>query len=267
MHVLLNVLLAIGIILLIILSIIIILGLLILFVPARYRIKAEFDNDAVIDYRLSWLAGIISYSGGHNEDGGTLRVFGFRVGRRNEKKPVKKDSKTAAKNYRKNHEELPKDNNDTKPDEANKSGNFKASKVKTKKCTANPLKRIIHRFKRTIVNIKRSIRGLINEDNKRLLIFCKDMLVYIIKHIRPKKIKAELTIGCEEPAYTGLVFGVLGIITTFWKGKYRFTPDFENAVLKGYITAKGKIRGITALKCIIKIIRNEDIKKLINRKG
>ena len=67
-------------------------------------------------------------------------------------------------------------------------------------------------------------------------------------------------------AYTGyLENGFIGIFTVIWPGKYHIIPDFEREILKGKIMIKGKIFNFILLKYIIEAIRNEDIKKVIQK--
>lgn len=282
-QILLNILLTMGIIVLIILGIIAILALLVLFAPVRYRIKAEFNNDIRFVIKLRWLAGIISYAYDYPDNEGRLRILGFRTGGRRKKKAGKKTGEKTVKDKAADKSEEIIDENrnvnlkekekkeyepvERKVNNRLKTGNIKIDNKKKHRSrrTVNPLKRIKNRIKSTLTSIKKLIYEIRREENKRLILFGKDMLIKIIKRIRPKKIKAELIIGFEDPSHTGLFFGLLGLVTTFWKGRYKLTPDFENAVLKGYATAKGKIRGITAVCYFMQIIRNEDVKRVMNK--
>ena len=66
----------------------------------------------------------------------------------------------------------------------------------------------------------------------------------LLRRLKPKKLQADIRFGFADPYRTGQVLAVLGVLYP-WMGEYtRIEPDFENQVLEGTLSVKGKIRVI-----------------------
>lgn len=296
MHIFLVILKIIGITVLILLGIVVTLLMLILLVPVRYSVRAEFDNDASLCVRITWFAGIlrlrIIYPKGELW---VLRLFGIplmRSGRKERNKERRRKKKEIAEEDAEDYcppadnriagkpepETYPDVDNPGAGDEergvygknkaAKHKGKYKNKyKHKNKYKYKNKHKQHRNRKQNKRKTSLKSLFGIIRDErNKRIISFLKSILIKFFKRVRPKKIRADMVIGFEDPAHTGLFFGGLGILTVFWKGKYNITPDFGNKILKGTVKAKGSVRFLDMLFLLIKIIFNEDIRRAI-RKG
>jgi hypothetical protein len=167
---------------------------------------------------------------------------------------------------------LPKEDN---TESENKSG--QADKVKEEK--TNFFGRLIAKIKGFISGIKAFFIGLkdritqlfdtvSNIRNKIGLIsdFIKDKLnregfriTYrslkrILRHIKPTKLKSRLVFGTGDPCSTGQALGIIGILYSFYGDNVQIIPDFENKVFEGKHYARGRIRLITIIIIIIKLI-------------
>ena len=58
----------------------------------------------------------------------------------------------------------------------------------------------------------------------------------MLKHIRPRRLKATIVFGSGDPASTMKVYGYYCMIYPFCGKKIQFTPDMENKVF--YLDAK-----------------------------
>lgn len=265
----------IGTALLCILAFILLVLILILFVPIRYKVKAECDFDvskevhvkAIVSFLLRLIYVRI------NEDGtGVLRIFGIPVRRFNgdeEESEATGDSDSASEadargNFDNTGSPMPvsltdKDNKENKNNKNNDTNN--QSKVKKKKRSGKRT----NLFKNIKDAVGKFFKTITDENNKRFVKAVKNIIVRLLKDIKPDMIKADLVVGMEDPAATGILFGFIGIFTVIWPGKYHIIPDFEREILKGKIMIKGKIFNFILLKYIIEAIRNEDIKKVIQK--
>lgn len=63
----------------------------------------------------------------------------------------------------------------------------------------------------------------------------------VLKNIRPRRIRANVLFGTGSPDTTGYAFGLYGMLLPALGGKVCVTPDFERAVLEGYIDVSGHI--------------------------
>lgn len=262
----------IGTVMLCILAFILLVLILILFVPIRYKVKAECDFDvskevhvkAIVSFLLRLIYVRI------NEDGtGVLRIFGIPVRRFDgdeEESEATGDSDSASEadargNFDNTGSPMPvsltdKDNKENKNNDTNSQ-----SKVKKKKRTGKRT----NLFKNIKDAVGKFFKTITDENNKRFVKAVKNIIVRLLKDIKPDMIKADLVVGMEDPAATGILFGFIGIFTVIWPGKYHIIPDFEREILKGKIMIKGKIFNFILLKYIIEAIRNEDIKKVIQK--
>lgn len=265
----------IGTVMLCILAFILLVLILILFVPIRYKVKAECDFDvskevhvkAIVSFLLRLIYVRI------NEDGtGVLRIFGIPVRRFDgdeEESEATGDSDSASEadargNFDNTGSPMPvsltdKDNKENKNNKNNDTNN--QSKVKKKKRSGKRT----NLFKNIKDAVGKFFKTITDENNKRFVKAVKNIIVRLLKDIKPDMIKADLVVGMEDPAATGILFGFIGIFTVIWPGKYHIIPDFEREILKGKIMIKGKIFNFILLKYIIEAIRNEDIKKVIQK--
>lgn len=84
----------------------------------------------------------------------------------------------------------------------------------------------------------------------------------LIKHILPRKLKSRIVFGTGDPCSTGQALGVFGIIYSFYGDNVQVIPDFENKVLEGKHYARGRIRLVTLLIIVIKLILDKRFKQL-----
>ena len=265
----------IGTVMLCILAFILLVLILILFVPIRYKVKAECDFDvskevhvkAIVSFLLRLIYVRI------NEDGtGVLRIFGIPVRRFDgdeEESEATGDSDSASETHARGNFDnagspMPvsltdKENKNNKNNKNNDTNN--QSKVKKKKRSGKRT----NLFKNIKDAVGKFFKTITDENNKRFAKAVKNIIVRLLKDIKPDMIKADLVVGMEDPAATGILFGFIGIFTVIWPGKYHIIPDFEREILKGKIMIKGKIFNFILLKYIIEAIRNEDIKKVIQK--
>ncbi len=101
------------------------------------------------------------------------------------------------------------------------------------------------------------------EPFKRAFSLCKGELLTIGKSLKPDKFEAKLIVGLNDPAATGEVLAVCGMLYPLFGGHVEVAGDFENKRLEGRVFIKGKLRFFTFLRAALKIYFNRDIKKLI----
>lgn len=100
------------------------------------------------------------------------------------------------------------------------------------------------------------------EPFKRSFALCKDELTAIIKHLRPRKFKASLIVGMDDPASTGEILAVCGMLYPIIGGHVDVRGDFEKKRLEGQILIVGKLCMFTFLRAAVRIYFNKDIRKL-----
>jgi len=127
------------------------------------------------------------------------------------------------------------------------------------------IRKFCDKIKSTLDNIQYYREVMESETFKRTLELCKDETCAILKSLKPDKLEAELTVGMTDPAVTGQILAIYGMLYPLIGQNVHIIGDFESdrTRLEGQIYIRGKIRAFTFLKAAIKIYFNKDIKKLI----
>lgn len=185
-------------------------------------------------------------------------------------------------------------NKDTSTDKERSVNQNDTSVSKEKKKTKKPknifgrlvfkLKNIYHKFKawcKKLVNmlkkaddIKTKVSALIEFIDSREfrdnLAFVKSQLGRFFKHIMPSKHSIKLEFGTGSPDTTGEILGALAVVMALTGMNIQVIPDFDNAVFRGYIYMKGRIRLFNILIIALKVYFNKELRvvadKLINRR-
>ncbi len=133
---------------------------------------------------------------------------------------------------------------------------------------------------RLLKKIKDKIRSLFNTIKKvfkkisRVKAFLKDAnnrlgfskgfmyLKRVLKHIKPRKFVLKVKFGTGDPSSTGQLLGIICAVYPPATDKFTLQPDFEEKKLIGELFARGRIRVFTLLVIAIKVLRDQDIKRL-----
>ncbi len=100
------------------------------------------------------------------------------------------------------------------------------------------------------------------EPFRRSFALCKDELLRIFKSLKPQKFQARLVVGMDDPATTGEILAIWGMLYPWIGGHVDVAGDFERKRLEGQALVKGRIRFFTFLRVAVKIYFNRDIRKL-----
>ncbi len=106
------------------------------------------------------------------------------------------------------------------------------------------------------------------EENKATAKSALGELIYLLKHFRVRKIQSELTFSAGNPALTGQVLGVLCLIPFLYQKGVHITPDFEAEkwYVRGRINGTGHMRLVHVLRSLIRLWKDENIRKLIKNR-
>ena len=133
----------------------------------------------------------------------------------------------------------------------------------------NKIKSIFDKIKDTIVNItekketlKRYLAIVRSDTAKAAFALCKKRIFRMLKHIFPRKMRVNLTYGMNDPADTGYILAVYGMLPEFVGKRVILHADFDNPVLKGDFYLKGGIRAWTLLYQVICVILDKNCQRL-----
>ena len=104
---------------------------------------------------------------------------------------------------------------------------------------------------------------LLSDEFGRSFALCREQAGVVLKELKPDRVEVDLIVGTGDPASTGEVLAVCGMLYPVFGPKVRIAGDFERAHLEGYVFIKGKIRAFTFLRVAWKLYRNKDIRTLI----
>jgi hypothetical protein len=85
----------------------------------------------------------------------------------------------------------------------------------------------------------------------------------LLKSIRPRKFAVNLHIGTGDPAQTGQICAVFGMIYPFIGNYVSIEPEMEEKIYEGDFCIKGHITVFMLLRAALVIFFDKDIKRLI----
>lgn len=283
-HVILQILAVIGIIMLVLLALLILTVLVVLFVPIRYRASGEKESDRIEGVAaVSFLYPLLSFKWQRagNENRFALRLFGIKLrssrkaGNGKEKKAGKeaKPEKTAEPVKEEKQPAMPNAQNAETADAAQQTEETgsagdktseKRSADKQEKDTEKKARFTISRLCDKMENIRDNVEyykeRLTAEENRLFLKRTKERLFAVLKSIKPKVLTARVVCGTGSPDTTGYVCAVYGMLYPVIEDRISFTADFENKVLDGELSVKGKVRVATLVRHGIKILLDKQLK-------
>lgn len=143
-----------------------------------------------------------------------------------------------------------------------KPGFFEKLSLKLKKIRET-IGNIVEKIKKLLHQKDEVQRILSKPETKRALSFAWDKLKHLLKHILPRKIKGYVAYGADDPATTGQVLAVLGVVYAKTGQLVEIRPNFEEKQLECDVELKGHIQLFTLLVIVIKVVLNEEIRQLI----
>lgn len=291
-----------GIFLLVVLGIILLLVLLILFVPVRYKItayrKAAEEPPVTAGIKATWLFHILNAAFSYPEAAYVrIRVFCFtifRTDKSREKSPRQKEKEESGEQKKAQNQEAfenqeadqeqPKTEAVQKPQaeqEMHKEqADFKEGKYQEEESKAKPadffkklwsmlknikytIIKICDKIKHIVKNIRYYIKIIKSDTFKRAWTVCSGQVFSLLKSIFPGKLKGNLLIGTGDPASTGQVLAIYGMLYPLIGNHIVITPDFEQQILEGELLIKGKITVFQAVKTAWIVYFNKDLRRLI----
>jgi len=263
----------IGILLLSIIGLLLSLLAVVLLVPIRYKSAGSYYKTPLAEFSISWLFAILSIK---IKIAGSNRTFSFQLfGRDFPKKKKRKKKKAKRDTETITTKETPKTSEETVqvPDKRPAAEN---QKEQGSASNDSLIRKIFIKLKYTFFKIcdrlKAIRKSLISfteffnkEENKKTISLIKKELFVILKHIKPKKLRLKMRFGFEDPSYTGMFLGCLAVAKPLYQNNIQLIPDFENSVVEGEYTIKGRIYGIILLYVFIRLFLDKNLRRLVKQ--
>lgn len=289
-HVILQILAVIGIVLLVLLALLILTVLAVLFVPIRYRASGEKEADRIEGVAaVSFLYPFLSFKWQRagNENRWALRLLGIKLksSRKADKekpaepektekgkvaepektdkgkaeetaqaaKPVKEEKQPATPNVQNAEAE-------DAARQAEKTGTQETDRGSSEKKARFTISGLCDKMENIRDNVEYYKERLTAEENRLFLKRTKERIFAVLKSIKPKVLTARVVCGTGSPDTTGYVCAVYSMLYPVIEDRISFTADFENKVLDGELSVKGKVRVVTLVRHGIKILLDKQLK-------
>lgn len=121
------------------------------------------------------------------------------------------------------------------------------------------------KIKSALHNIQYYREVLESDSFRQSMDLCKNELGYVFRKLKPDKFEADLRVGMDDPAATGQILAIYGMLYPLIGQHVRLIGDFacEGTHIEGELYIRGRIRAYTFLRVLIRVYRNKDIRRLI----
>lgn len=140
------------------------------------------------------------------------------------------------------------------------TGTQKRDRTSTEKKARFTISGLCDKMENIRDNVEYYKERLTAEENRLFLKRTKERIFAVLKSIKPKVLTARVVCGTGSPDTTGYVCAVYGMLYPVIEDRISFTADFENKVLDGELSVKGKVRVATLLRYGIKILLDKQLK-------
>lgn len=295
-HVILQILAVIGIVLLVLLALLILTVLVVLFVPIRYRASGEKEADRIEGVAaVSFLYPFLSFKWQRagNENRWALRLLGIKlksspkVDKGKTTEPEKTEKGKVAEPEKTDKGKAEETAQAAKPEkaaepvkeekqpatssvqnaeaedaarQAEETGTQETDRVSSEKKARFTISGLCDKMEKIRDNVEYYKERLTAEENRLFLKRTKERIFAVLKSIKPKVLTARIVCGTGSPDTTGYVCAVYGMLYPVIEDRISFTADFENKVLDGELSVKGKVRVATLVRHGIKILLDKQLK-------
>lgn len=129
--------------------------------------------------------------------------------------------------------------------------------------TRDTIDTIIGKIKKIWHQKEEAQRILEKPETKQAISFAWSKIIKMLRHILPRNLKGYLIFGSGDPATTGKVLAVLGIVYAKTGPLIDITPNFEEKQLECDLEIRGKIQIIVLVVIALQVILNKEIRQLI----
>lgn len=244
--------------------------LLVLFVPVRYKAAFKQDDDFRAEAVISYLLHAISLHIVKESDFEVyLKILGIRIRRFEKAKDKPKDKKSDKKIKDSGKTEDKGDEQQADSLEADSEGNAKKdraegayeepekSEKKDKDKTDSSKKKKLFDIK----SIEKYIDFLNEDSTKNTFRTCCKRLGNLLKIVAPKRFKAEVTYGLEDPSITGKILAIYNILYIYFNKHLLLHPVYDDSIVKSKGYMKGRIFTVSVLIQLILVIADKDCRK------
>ena len=283
-----------GILLLVLLGLVLTVLLAVLFVPVRYEAEGSFRGELLAKGQISWLWRLFSIQAVYDGDTEvSLRIFVVKPGRKKEtaertEKTETPDPVVTGSGKRPEEEvpvyesrpkaEVPASEKHQGTEEGIKekvpaAGTKNAKNGQKKKRVRQSLfqkikvtfQRICGKLKTAEERWQKLMEFLEKEENKNTFRLLKRQVIRFFKHVLPGKVSGTVRFGFEDPYTTGRILTYISPFYGWYGRTIQVIPVFDEQVLDGELSLKGRIRIATLLFIGFQVWRDKNFRTLLKR--
>lgn len=272
LNVILKILSLIGILLLIVLGVLLVTLLFVLFFPVGYRLRGcRSAQETTLSFRAAWLFGLLRVSYDYPDPGRlTVRILWHKLSARQKEEesapqyssnaPAEEDDATSGESSSTESVISPKQDEDT-----DGAAQENASSVEKNTGIRYTIRQLYDKIRKTWENINDYAELLREDETKQLFSHIVFRFSKLLRHIRPRRLKAELLYGTGSPDTTGYLFGLYGVLSPSLGKRVSVTPDFERTVFEGTVDAAGHITAAVLLVNACSVLLDKKLRKFIKK--
>lgn len=279
-----------GIILLILLGIFLVMIIIVLFVPITYKAEGQITEEKkYISIKACWLFGLVRFRLEYVETlKYQLKILWFDLTNKNTKKckPYKKKLNKKQSDNSASEPTVEADCTNTSPTDSGEitantacaesqedlNLGFDDTPEKKTDTENNKTEKIIFKIRSVYAKIRKIVDKILyyfdiaaEAETKQFITHSVKTICRILKSIRPRHLSLDLTFGFETPDQTGKVYGLLCMLYPCYGTGIRIRPDFENKLLIGKASCKGRIFICTLMVNALRILLDRKLYLFIRK--
>jgi len=106
---------------------------------------------------------------------------------------------------------------------------------------------------------------LTDAENQKTFRLLYRQILFLFKHILPRKLKGNIRFGFEDPYNTGRVLTAISPFYALYAKTVEVVPVFDEKVLEGELHLKGHIRAATLLFAAARVLINKNFRRLLKK--
>lgn len=283
-----------GILLLVLLGLVLTVLLAVLFVPIRYEAEGSFKGELLAKGQISWLWRLFSIQAVYDGDTEvSLRIFGVKLGRKKEtaertektetpdpavtgsekrpeeEMPVYESRPKAEAPASEKHQGTEEGIKEKVPAAGTKNAKNGQKKKRVRQSLFQKIKvtfqRICGKLKTAEERWQKLMEFLEKEENKNTFRLLKRQVIRFFKHVLPGKVSGTVRFGFEDPYTTGRILTYISPFYGWYGRTIQVIPVFDEQVLDGELSLKGRIRIATLLFIGFQVWRDKNFRTLLKR--
>lgn len=116
----------------------------------------------------------------------------------------------------------------------------------------------------TIASIRSNAEYYLNllqlDSTKAAFLKCRNELLRVFRMLAPKKFQTNLHLGFDNPATLGDIMAVWGMLYPFHQGRVNIQPEFEQTIIEGDFSFKGRISLFVFVRTALVIFFDKNIR-------